>query len=67
MTDEVIPCNCGATCDYAWDTDHPCWGEVCAEDEIDVDIGEYTWLHACEGHYGMSNGEAYKPKPVSNT
>jgi len=64
------PATCckGVRCYYENDREF-CWGQVEVVDEIrclDKDDNEdYMWIHACEGHAGISYGELYKKKEES--
>lgn len=62
-------CGCGESCVYEglWD-DAPCWGKVGMVDEREDADGDYTWIHACEGHDDMAMGEGtYKAQPIEAT
>lgn len=40
--------------------EEPCWGEVDVRGE-DSWGEDWYWIHACEGHAGLWEGEPYKP------
>lgn len=60
-------CSCGAGC--AWegtDDKEPCWGEihVVGEYEEEGNMFGWGWIHACDGHAGMWDGDGYCPPPT---
>jgi len=57
---------CGDDC-FALDArpDEPCWGDVGVAEEVEIDDGEFTWIHECKGHEDCYNaGGKYKPEPI---
>lgn len=51
---------CDSTCDV--ETGGPHWGDVIVVGEdyyIDEYGGDYTWIHACEGHANMAANGLY--------
>ena len=58
-------CHCGGDC-FAlnFNPHEPCWGDVEAADEVEVDDSS-VWIHECQGHalcYGNDGGK-YTPEP----
>ena len=63
MENPYKPCDCGVDCDlHEADENEPCWGSVCAVDEIQFE-DDYQWVHACQGHETYSTGGKYVPAP----
>jgi hypothetical protein len=54
---------CGQDCVLqGMDSKEPCWGDVSVVDEVDLGDGDWTWSHACEGHWDcVANYGQYKP------
>ena len=55
---------CGSDCwAHEMNPAEPCWGNVEVVDEEYSD-DDYWWIHECQGHLGVRDGETYKHEEI---
>lgn len=58
---------CGDACYKLGDNpNQPCWGNVAVIDEVELEDGDYAWVHACRGHEDYYYGGEYKQEVTGN-